>query len=86
MFDNCKISFIGSGAMAEAMISGLIRNRMADPGSLFASDPRKERLAELEHRYRIQSSTDNKQVIVDADLTCLWHNKCLLICRRFLTL
>ena len=31
MFDNKKIAFIGSGVMAEAMISGLIRNHVAEP-------------------------------------------------------
>ena len=30
MFEGCKISFIGSGAMAEAMISGIIRNQLAE--------------------------------------------------------
>lgn len=30
MFEGCKIAFIGSGAMAEAMISGLIRNQLAE--------------------------------------------------------
>ena len=71
MFDNCKISFIGSGAMAEAMISGLIRNRLAEPDTLFSSDPREERLAELKKQYDIRTNPDNTQVVTDADVVVL---------------
>ncbi len=71
MFDGCKISFIGSGAMAEAMISGLIRNKLAESGSMFSSDPREERLNELRNLYGIQTSTNNVEVVADADVVVL---------------
>jgi len=71
MFEGCKITFIGSGAMAEAMISGLIRNRLAEAESIFSSDPREERLKELEERYGIQTSTENLEAITDADVVVL---------------
>ena len=71
MFEGCKISFIGSGAMAEAMISGLIRNQLAEAESIFSSDPRQERLEKLEQLYSIQTSTDNLEVIADADVVVL---------------
>ncbi|MFN2151661.1 MAG: pyrroline-5-carboxylate reductase family protein, partial [Anaerolineales bacterium] len=71
MFEGCKISFIGSGAMAEAMISGLIRNHLAEAKSIFSSDPRAERLEVLEQRYGIQTSTENLIVIADADVVVL---------------
>ena len=71
MLEGCKISFIGSGAMAEAMISGLIRNNLAEPDSIFASDPRTERLDELTQRYSIQVSSNNLQIISDADVIVL---------------
>ena len=71
MLEGCKISFIGSGAMAEAMISGLIRNQLAEPDSILASDPRTERLAELTDRYNIQVSANNLQVVIDADVIVL---------------
>ena len=51
MFDGRKIAFIGAGVMAEAMISGLIRNKLASGESLLASDPRSERLDELHRLY-----------------------------------
>jgi pyrroline-5-carboxylate reductase len=71
MFEGCKISFIGSGAMAEAMISGLIRNHLAEAKSIFSSDPRAERLEVLEQRYGIKTSTENLIVIADADVVVL---------------
>ena len=71
MFERCKISFVGSGAMAEAMISGMIRNQLADPEILSASDPRVERLNELRQRYGIKGFTDNVQAVTDADVVVL---------------
>jgi len=71
MFEGCKITFIGSGAMAEAMISGLIRNRLAEAETIFSSDPREDRLKELEQRYGIQTSTENLEAITDADVVVL---------------
>jgi pyrroline-5-carboxylate reductase len=42
-----KITFIGSGAMAEAMISGLLRQKLAMPENLHASDPDSKRVEGL---------------------------------------
>ena len=39
-----KIAFIGPGAMAEAMIAGLLREKLAAPRNLLASGPRTERV------------------------------------------
>ena len=71
MFKDCKISFIGSGAMAEAMISGLIRNQLAEPESILASDPREERLAALMQIYGVQTCTDNATSASAADVLVL---------------
>jgi pyrroline-5-carboxylate reductase len=71
MFTDCKISFIGSGAMAEAMISGLIVNHLAEPESIMSSDPRKERLDELNHRYGTKGFTENLKVVSKADVVVL---------------
>jgi len=66
-----KIAFIGSGVMAEAMISGLIRNSIATPDSLLASDPRQDRLDELKQLYKIQAFTDNVEAACQADVVIL---------------
>lgn len=71
MLTNCKITFIGSGAMAEAMISGLIRNQLAEGKSLLASDPRLERVEELQQRYGILPFTNNVEAACQADVVVL---------------
>jgi len=68
---NIKIAFIGSGAMAGAMIVGLLRENLAEPKNLFASDPRVERGVELREKYGIQSFTDNVAAVKDADVVVL---------------
>lgn len=71
MLSNKKITFIGSGVMAEAMISGLIRNNLATADALLASDPRIERLDELKQGYGVQVFTDNVEAACQADVVVL---------------
>ena len=66
-----KIAFIGSGAMAGAMIAGLLREKLAEPENLFAADPRADRGLELREKYGIQSFTDNVAAVKDADVVVL---------------
>ncbi len=66
-----KIAFIGSGAMAGAMIVGLLREKLADPENLFASDPRLDRGEELHQKYGVQPFTDNNAAVKDADVVVL---------------
>jgi pyrroline-5-carboxylate reductase len=66
-----KIAFIGSGAMAEAMISGLLRQELAKPENLLASDARPERVEELRQIYGVQAFTKNNQAVELADVVVL---------------
>lgn len=66
-----KIAFIGSGAMAEAMIAGLIRQKLAKPEELSASGPRPERGEELRKKYGVKPFTDNSQAVHHADVVVL---------------
>ena len=66
-----KITFIGPGVMAEAMIAGLIRQKLANPENLLASGPREDRGAELQKKYGIQTTTDNAAAASDADVVVL---------------
>jgi pyrroline-5-carboxylate reductase len=66
-----KIAFIGSGAMAEAMISGLLSRKLARPENLRASDNRLERVEELHEKYGIQPFTNNNQAVEPADVVVL---------------
>jgi len=66
-----KIAFIGSGAMGEAMISGLLRQDLARPEDLFAADPHQERLNDLHNRYGVLTFADNNQAAAHADVVVL---------------
>jgi pyrroline-5-carboxylate reductase len=66
-----KIAFIGSGAMAEAMISGLLRQNLATPENLHASDTHPPRVEELHEKYGVAPFTDNNQAAEIADVVVL---------------
>jgi pyrroline-5-carboxylate reductase len=66
-----KIAFIGSGAMAEAMISGLLRQNLARPENLRASDARHERVEELYQKYGVQPFTNNNLAAEQVDVVVL---------------
>ncbi|MCX8061561.1 MAG: pyrroline-5-carboxylate reductase [Anaerolineales bacterium] len=66
-----KIAFIGPGVMAEAMIGGLIRQKLEKPQDLIAAGPRPERLEELHKKYGIQVESDNARAAKDASIIVL---------------
>jgi len=66
-----KIAFIGPGVMAEAMIAGLLRQKLADPKNIIASGPREERGGELHMKYGIKTTTDNTSAVHEADVVVL---------------
>jgi pyrroline-5-carboxylate reductase len=66
-----KITFIGPGVMAEAMIAGLIRQKLANPENILASGPREKRGENLQEKYGIQTTTDNAAAASNADVVVL---------------
>ncbi|MCX6080118.1 MAG: pyrroline-5-carboxylate reductase [Chloroflexi bacterium] len=68
---NKTIAFIGPGAMAEAMLSGLIRQNLATPEHLLISGPREERGLEMKAKYGVQPFTDNAAAAIQADVVVL---------------
>jgi pyrroline-5-carboxylate reductase len=68
---NKTIAFIGPGAMAEAMISGLLRQQLAEPGHLLAAGPREERLQQLGEKYGIEPMGENSAAASRADVVVL---------------
>jgi pyrroline-5-carboxylate reductase len=66
-----KITFIGPGVMAEAMIAGLIRQELAKPENILASGPRENRGDKLHEKYGIQATTDNAKAASNADVVVL---------------
>lgn len=71
MFKDLTIGFIGSGTMAEAMIKGLLRGKLLKPQQILAAEPREERCAELEVRYGVRWTLENRQAAQEADLLVL---------------
>jgi len=68
---NTKIAFIGSGIMAEAIIAGLLRKKLAKPENITAAGPREERGVELQKKYKINVTTDNASASSGADVVVL---------------
>lgn len=65
------IGFIGGGNMAQALIEGVLKAGLFAPASVWVSDVRTERLAELLEKYGIQTSEDNAQVVRQARIVIL---------------
>jgi pyrroline-5-carboxylate reductase len=68
---NKRIAFIGPGVMAEAMIAGLLRKKLAKAENIIASGPREERGADLGKKYKIKTSVDNASTASQADIVVL---------------
>lgn len=66
-----RIAFVGSGVMAEVMISGMLSQGAADPGRIWASGPREDRAAQLRETYGIHAGTDNLEAVGNADIVVL---------------
>lgn len=66
-----QIAFIGPGAMAEAMIAGLLRQKLSTPENLTVAGPRPERGEQLKAKYGVQSTTDNAAAAGRADVVVL---------------
>lgn len=66
-----KIAFIGSGAMGEAMIAGLLRKGLARPENLSTADVHALRVEDLRERYGTRPFTDNRLAAEGADLVVL---------------
>jgi pyrroline-5-carboxylate reductase len=65
------IAFLGAGNMAEALVKGLLRAKVAEPGEILCTDRRAERGPELKERYGVKFTTSNKEAAERADLLVL---------------
>jgi pyrroline-5-carboxylate reductase len=65
------IAFIGAGAMAEAMISGLLNSHVVSSESLTASHPKEKRCQDLSTRFGLKAMTDNREAARQADIVIL---------------
>jgi len=65
------IATVGSGVMAEAMIAGLLRGQLVEPGQVVASHPRTERREHLAREYGIRAVAGNVEAVEGADVVLL---------------
>jgi len=64
--ENCRLAFIGCGAMAEAMIAGLLRKKLISPENVVGSHPRPARREELHVKYGIEMFEHNREAALAA--------------------
>ena len=65
------IAFIGAGNMAEALVKGLLRAKVATPQEIICTDRRAERGPELTHRYGVRFGQDNLAAVKEAGIIVL---------------
>jgi pyrroline-5-carboxylate reductase len=68
---NMTVAFIGSGVMAEAMIKGLLNDKLLPAEQIIAADPREDHVNELSARYGLKGMTDNAMAAEAADILVL---------------
>lgn len=71
MFTDKTIAFIGSGMMAEAMIRGLLAQKIVKPEQIIAAGPRPERAHNLKERHKIRVTTNNKEAAEEGQIVVL---------------
>lgn len=71
MNPQARIALIGPGVMAEAIIAGLIRTKIAAPDLITAAGPRQERGDELVSKYGIHFTPQNAEAAGQADIVIL---------------
>jgi pyrroline-5-carboxylate reductase len=68
MLQGKKIGFIGSGNMGEALISGLVLSKAANPENIICSDIAEDLLEEIRTKYKVATTTDNIEVAEKSEI------------------
>ena len=71
MLRDAHLCFIGSGAMGEAMIGGLLNQKAVQPDQITASDPEERRRQLVASRFGIKAVADNLEAVKGADIVIL---------------
>ena len=66
-----KIGFIGAGAMAEAMVSGILQNKIAGAEEVFLSDHKAARCQYLAEKYHVTAAVGSENFIRLVDILFL---------------
>ena len=71
MLKNQTIAVVGAGHMAGALIGGMIRSKLCPPKSIIAARRSAEALQELQKKWGVRTSTDNRKAVAEADIVIL---------------
>jgi pyrroline-5-carboxylate reductase len=71
MLTDARLCFIGSGAMGEAMIGGLLNKKAVQAGQIAASDPVEKRRQEMVARFGIAAVAENREAVKGATVVIL---------------
>ena len=71
MIKNQTIAVIGAGHMAGALIGGMVRSKLLAPKSITASRRSSEALAELQKKWGVRTTVDNRKAAAEADVVML---------------
>lgn len=66
-----KITFVGSGAMGEAMIRGIIAQDLVAAPRIFASDPVAARREQMKSQFGVSTTDSNRNAVHDTDIVIL---------------
>ncbi|MCB0064511.1 MAG: pyrroline-5-carboxylate reductase [Caldilineaceae bacterium] len=69
--EHTRVAFIGSGAMAEAIIKGLLGQKLVQPQNIRTSDPVAARRTLMEATYNVQTTDDNQVAVDGADIVVM---------------
>jgi pyrroline-5-carboxylate reductase len=66
-----QISFIGSGAMGEAMIKGMVAKKVVAAQQIMASDPVVARREQMKNEFGVMTTDSNGSAVEEADIIVL---------------
>jgi pyrroline-5-carboxylate reductase len=69
--ENMTVAFIGSGAMGEAMMKGMLSKKLVTPQQIVASDVHEPRVRDLAEKYGVRPTTSNVEAAQAADILVL---------------
>ena len=71
MENDIAIALIGPGVMGQAMIAGIIRDKVTAPGNIIAAGPELDQGAEVKERFGVNFNPDNGVAVENAQVVIL---------------
>ena len=71
VLSDLNVAFVGAGAMASAMIGGLLARHDVEPDGIMASDRHQERLDAVSGQFGVRTTLDNREAALNAQVVVL---------------